>query len=62
MRTYLTLIWHADDYTLMAPFGGAPTCRCDASSARLQAMERYVQAGEAELDELQGTTSATLER
>ena len=25
MRRYATLITHSDDYTLMAPYGGAPT-------------------------------------
>jgi hypothetical protein len=25
MRRYLSLITHADDYTLMSPFGGTPT-------------------------------------
>ena len=33
IRTYLTLVPHADDYTLMDPFGGEPTRGFDASSA-----------------------------
>src|ERR687893_3327938 len=32
IRTYITLIPHADDYTLMDPFGGEPTRSFDASS------------------------------
>jgi hypothetical protein len=40
IRHYLTLIKHAPDYTLMAPFGGEPTRGFDASSARLAALER----------------------
>jgi hypothetical protein len=45
IRRYLMLITHADDYTLMAPFGGEPTRGFDASSERLKSMERYFQAG-----------------
>jgi ketosteroid isomerase-like protein len=57
IRRYLTLITHAHDYTLMAPFGGAPTRGFDASSERLEAMERYFQAGEAHLELVQSYTS-----
>ena len=32
VRTYLTLIPHAENYTLMDPFGGEPTRGFDASS------------------------------
>jgi hypothetical protein len=53
MRRYLTLITHADDYTLMAPFGGEPTRGFDASSEHLESMERYFQAGEADLELVQ---------
>ena len=41
IRTYLTLIPHADDYTLMDPFGGEPTRGFDASSESLEALEPY---------------------
>jgi hypothetical protein len=57
MRRYLALITHADDYTLMAPFGGKPTHGFDASSERLEARERYFQAGEADLELVQSTHS-----
>lgn len=40
MHRYLTLIPHADDYTLMAPFGGEPTHGFDTSNERLEAMEQ----------------------
>ena len=60
MRTYLTLIKHADDYTLMAPFGGEPTRGFDASSERLEAMERYFQAGEADLELVQSYASGDI--
>src|SRR5919206_2247995 len=60
MSRYLTLIKHADDYTLMAPFGGEPTRGFDASSKRLEAMERYFQAGEAELELVQSYASGDI--
>jgi len=53
MRTYFTLIRHGDDYTLMSPFGGEPTHGFDSSPERLEALERYFQNGEAELDVVQ---------
>jgi hypothetical protein len=43
MRTYFALIRHADDYTLMAPFGGEPTRGFeDPSPERLEALGRYI--------------------
>ena len=42
---YLELIKHASDYTLMAPFGGAPTRGFDASSAQRAAMARFFKSG-----------------
>jgi ketosteroid isomerase-like protein len=53
IRKYLTLIKHADDYTLMAPFGGEPTHGFDASPERLEATARFFQAGEADLELVQ---------
>ena len=54
MRTYFTLIRHGDDNTLMSPFGGEPTRGPeDPSPERLEALERYFQNGEAELDVVQ---------
>ena len=41
IRTYLKLVPHAEDYTLMDPFGGEPTRGFDPSSERLEAMERF---------------------
>jgi ketosteroid isomerase-like protein len=60
MSRYLTLVKHADDYTLMAPFGGEPTRGFDASSERLEAMERYFQAGEARLELVQSYASGNI--
>lgn len=41
----------------MAPFGGEPTRGLDASGERLEAMERYFQAGEADLEIVQSYAS-----
>jgi len=60
IRTYLTLIKHADDYTLMAPFGGEPRHGFDDSSEYLEALERYFQGGEAELEVVQSYASGDL--
>jgi ketosteroid isomerase-like protein len=60
IRTYLTLIPHAEDYTLMDPFGGEPTRGFDASSESLEALERFFQGGEAELELVESYTSGDL--
>src|SRR3954471_10259285 len=60
IRRYLTLIKHADDYTLMAPFGGEPERGFDASEEHLEALERYFQSGEANLEVVQSYTSGDL--
>jgi hypothetical protein len=60
MRRYVTLIKHADDYTLMAPFGGEPMRGFDASSERLEVIERYFQVGEAELELVQSYASGNM--
>ncbi len=57
---YLTLIRHADDYTLMAPFGGDVTRGFDTSPERLEALVRFFQGGEATLDVVQTYTSGNL--
>jgi ketosteroid isomerase-like protein len=61
IRTYLTHIRHADDYTLMAPSGGEPRRGFDASDQALEAMERYFQGGgEAELEVFQSYASGDM--
>ena len=42
---YLALIEHAEDYTLMAPFGGAPTRGFDTSSEYRATMARFFKSG-----------------
>lgn len=50
INRYLSLISHADDYTLMQPFGGAPTHGFDSRSERLAEIARYFKGGEAKLE------------
>jgi ketosteroid isomerase-like protein len=50
MRTYFTLIQAGDDYTLMSPFGGEPERGVDTSPERLEALERFFQGGDADLE------------
>ncbi len=42
---YLSRIEHAKDYTLMAPFGGAPTHGFDVSDENRAAMARFFKNG-----------------
>ncbi|MDO9714060.1 YybH family protein [Paracraurococcus lichenis] len=60
MKAYLALISHADDYTLMAPFGGAPSRGFDMSGERLEAMARFFRAGKTELEVVQSYTSGDM--
>ena len=60
IRRYLTLIKHTDDYTLLAPFGGEPQRGFDASNEHLEALERYFQSGEANLEVVQSYASGDL--
>jgi ketosteroid isomerase-like protein len=60
MPAYLARIKHADDYTLMDPFGGEMTRGFDASSERLAAMARFFQGGEAKLEVAQSYASGDL--
>jgi len=50
MRRYFELVNHADDYTLMAPFGGEPRRGFDDSDEALLALSEYFRRGEAQLD------------
>jgi ketosteroid isomerase-like protein len=60
VSTYLALIRHAADYTLMAPFGGAPTHGFDPSIEQLAELSRFFQSGEAELELVQAHASGDL--
>jgi len=60
MRTYAALLRHSDDYTLMQPLGGEPRRGFDDSDQALDALSRYFQGGEAELEVFQTYASAEL--
>jgi ketosteroid isomerase-like protein len=60
ISTYLTLVPHAEDYTLMDPFGGEPTRGFDPSSEDVEALERFFEGGEAELEVVESYTSGDL--
>lgn len=60
MRTYATLMRHADDYTLMAPSGGEPRRGFDESDETLEALARYFRGGEAELQVFETYVSGDL--
>lgn len=45
MNRYLSLVSHADDYTLMSPFGGPTRRGFDTSPARLAELSRFFRGG-----------------
>lgn len=45
MDGFLALVAHADDYTLMAPFGGPPVRGFDASPGRLAELAGFFRCG-----------------
>jgi ketosteroid isomerase-like protein len=60
IRTYVELIRHSDDYTLMAPDGGETRRGFDNSEDALTAMARMFRNGEAELELVQSYASGNL--
>ncbi|HEY1905784.1 MAG TPA: nuclear transport factor 2 family protein [Myxococcaceae bacterium] len=50
MDRYLSLNSHADDYTLMSPFGGPTRRGFDTSPARLAELSRYFRGGSGTVD------------
>ena len=50
VRGYLALIEHADDYTLMPPYGGETVRGFEGSPEAIEGMERFFQGGEAEVE------------
>ena len=57
---YRALIKHADDFTLMSPFGGTPTRGPDLTSERWEAMGRFFRNGVFEQDVVQAYGSADM--
>jgi ketosteroid isomerase-like protein len=60
IRGYLRLIRHAEDYTLMQPFGGATRHGFDSSDEAVEALARFFTAGEAEVELAQSYASGDL--
>src|SRR6266545_6081878 len=60
MRSYLGLFVHADDYTLMPPFGGAPRHGFDATDEAVEQMSTFFAGGEAQVDVVQCSVSGDL--
>lgn len=60
MRGYLELIKHADDYTLMQPFGGPPTRGFDSRPENISALARFFKGGESTLEVTQSYSSGDL--
>ncbi len=50
IERYAALVNHADDFTLMAPFGGKPTRGFDRSSEHVAELKRFFRSGEGELE------------
>jgi ketosteroid isomerase-like protein len=60
IRLYFELMEHADDFTLMDPFGGDTSRECGASKERIAALEEMFRGGECELDVVQTYASGNL--
>ena len=60
MRRYVTLIKHADDYTLMSPTGGDTIHGFEESEENLAEMARFFKSGEATLEVVQTYASGDL--
>ena len=57
---YRALVPHADDYTLMSPFGGTPTHGSDLSEERWEAVGRFFRNGTFEQELVQTYGSADM--
>ena len=57
---YRALVPLTNDFTLMSPFGGAPTHGADMTSDRWQAMERFFRNGTLEQEVVQSYASADM--
>jgi len=57
VRSYLGLFVHADDYTLIPPFGGAPRHGFDASEDAVEQLSHFFTGGEAQVDVVQSYVS-----
>jgi ketosteroid isomerase-like protein len=60
IRGYVARIKHAEDYTLMSPYGGAPVRGFDESDDALDALARFFRAGESSVEVIETYTSGDL--
>lgn len=60
INAYLGLIRHADDYTLMQPFGGPATRGFDGRPEKLAELARFFKTGESRLELTQSYASGDL--
>jgi ketosteroid isomerase-like protein len=60
INRYRALIPHADDYTLMAPFGGKPTRGADMTEERWEASGRFFRNGMFEQEVVQSYATADM--
>ena len=59
-RSYFTLVKHADDFTLMSPYGGDPSRGFDDSDEAVEALAQFFRSGEATLDVVASYASGDL--
>jgi ketosteroid isomerase-like protein len=57
---YVARIKHADEYTLMSPYGGDPVRGFDDSDEAMEALTRLFRGGDAEVEVVQTYTSGDL--
>jgi ketosteroid isomerase-like protein len=60
VRRYFELMKHADDFTLMDPFGGETTRESVATEERLAALEEFFRGGECTLEVVETYASGNL--
>jgi ketosteroid isomerase-like protein len=60
IHAYLELIRHADDYTLMQPFGGPPTRGFNWRPENVAALARFFKGGESKLEVTESYASGDL--
>ena len=60
LRGYLARIVHADDYTLMSPYGGDTVRGFDGSEQAIEELGRFFQGGEATVEVVESYASGDL--
>jgi ketosteroid isomerase-like protein len=60
VRGYVALIRHAEDYTLMSPYGGDPVRGFDDSDAALDGLAQFFRGGEADVEVVETYASGDL--